>query len=222
MNCYFCCALARRPYLCQIWSITLSISFSLCSLPAAACLFSSSRYHAAGGRFLWVNNIYRQVPRGNRHQVWAAGCKDVDVPPPWPFAMGTEHSARLLSHFVLVKPMQISSASKILLVPVPQLCSEPLPCRNQCTAHPGVSGFRGMNQWGTICLFGIFFVPELSEPAACRGRAGAYREGMGGPARTGWRLGFPVISAEFKIQEISHIWRELFLLHLALPHVGMQ
>lgn len=52
--------------------------------------------------------------------------------------------------------MQISSASKTLLVPVPPaVCSEPLPCRNQCTAHPGVSGFGEMNQWETRLLFGM-------------------------------------------------------------------
>lgn len=36
----------------------------------------------------------------------------------------------------------------------------------------------------------------------------------------GWRMGFPVISAELKIQEISHIWRELFLPHLPYPMWG--
>lgn len=48
--CFFC-ALAKRPYLCQIWSIALSTSFPPHSLPAAACLFFSSWYHGAGGRF---------------------------------------------------------------------------------------------------------------------------------------------------------------------------
>lgn len=61
MNCCFCCALAKTPYLCQIWSIALSISFSLHSLPAAACLFFSSWYHGAGRRGFFVGKQYFQA-----------------------------------------------------------------------------------------------------------------------------------------------------------------
>lgn len=42
-----------------------------------------------------------------------------------------------------------------------------------------------------LLVWDVFLLPELSEQSACRGRAGAYREGMGGPARTGMEAGIP-------------------------------
>lgn len=59
MNCCFCCPVAKRPYLCQAWSTAFSISLSLHSLPAAACLFFSSWYHGAGGKFFVVKQYFQ-------------------------------------------------------------------------------------------------------------------------------------------------------------------
>lgn len=66
----------------------------------------------------------------------------------------------------------------------------------------------------SICLFGRVFAAWA---LWTRGRAGACREGIGSPARTWVEAG---ISAELKIQEISLIWRELFLPHLPYPVWG--
>lgn len=140
--------------------------------------------------------------------------------PPRPFPVGTEPSARLQSHFVLVRPMQISS--KIPLVPVPQpVCSESLPCRDQCTARPGGEWVQGNEPLGNYLLVWDGFCC-LSSPNQLPAEGGQVPTGKGWDAQPGlrWRLGFPVIPAELRIQEISHIWRELFPPHLPYPTWG--
>lgn len=87
--------------------IALSVSFFLLSLTSSG-VFVFQQAVPWGGRwrklFLQVDNIFGQVAQAGRCWGWgaqpakAAGCKGA-LCPPCPFAVGTELSARIQSHF---------------------------------------------------------------------------------------------------------------------------
>lgn len=140
--------------------------------------------------------------------------------PPCPFTTGTELSARLQSHVVLVKPMQMSSAPENPVCPSPPLTIPAfslLAWQGPTHSSPRGESVQGNEPAGNYLLVWDVFC-WLSSPNQLPAEGGQVP-----PA--GW-MGMPMQAwgrpSGLKIQRMSHTWRDTFLPHPPYPMAGRQ
>lgn len=202
------------PSACGVW---IPRSWLLCTNLLTCCsfiacfgsgvlLFSLSLWPAVFSG-LEVQDDPGGISKQGYAYIWVP-CKR-HVNPTCHFATGTVPSARLHTHFVLMKPPQ--PQTPVCPCPSAAVCSLSSPGREWGTAHPGVSWFRELNQQEIIGLFGWVFA-GLALWASCLQGEGRCLQGVWDPRPGGLKI--------WGMSPIFDSWRNPFFHYPPFPMQG--